>query len=125
MIETEAPSRVAPSEPTTPIRPSEAIRLGMLVRPVAGRVEMFQGDDIACALGAMAIGFGFAPNRENRLSGYATVEARLPQTLEPPCGCVTGKASDSWSSTAVIYHLNDQHGWARECIAEWLRQEGL
>ena len=57
-VQTEA-RPVTPQEPMTPIKPSEALRLGRLIRPteVAGR--MFLGDDAACANGAIALGLGY------------------------------------------------------------------
>lgn len=48
----------APVETVTPIGPAEALRLGRLSRPRRVACEMFDGKDGACALGAMAIGWG-------------------------------------------------------------------
>jgi hypothetical protein len=62
MIELEAPSPAAPVETVTPIKPSEALRLGRLLRPVKCTGSWTHGDNAACALGAMDIGWGFGPN---------------------------------------------------------------
>jgi hypothetical protein len=54
--ETLAPA-VAP-ETVSPIKPSEALRLGRLTRPLRSARLLFAGTDAACALGAMALGWG-------------------------------------------------------------------
>lgn len=55
---TETMPEVRPAEPTTPIKPSEAIRLGRLIRPVPCSGYAIGGANEACALGAMALGWG-------------------------------------------------------------------
>jgi hypothetical protein len=57
MIEVE--TIPVPVEPTTPIKPSEALRLGRLVRPLETEGALWDGTDKACALGAMALGYGW------------------------------------------------------------------
>ena len=44
------------SEPVTRIRPSEAIKLGRLTRPIKTPYHMFEGGDGACTFGALTIG---------------------------------------------------------------------
>ena len=56
MIETQTPA--APVETVTPIKPSEALRLGRLVRPVQSYLWL-EDDNGACACGAIATGWGF------------------------------------------------------------------
>lgn len=56
MIEIRVPS---PVETVTPIKPSEALRLGRLIRPVQGETHCFSGSTAACAVGAMALGYGW------------------------------------------------------------------
>jgi hypothetical protein len=58
----EAPVQPAPIETVTPIGPREALRLGRLIRPKRVSCLMFLGEDAACALGAMALGWGFDDN---------------------------------------------------------------
>jgi hypothetical protein len=64
MIEIQSPSPVetAPLEEVTPIRPSEALRLGRLVRPEKCTGSWTRGDNAACALGAMEAGWDIGPN---------------------------------------------------------------
>lgn len=54
MIETKPAPEVV-----TPIMPSEALRLGRLVRPLETSGRLFRGEHMACAIGAMAIGYGW------------------------------------------------------------------
>lgn len=57
-IETAAPVS-APVEEVTPIKPSEALRLGRLVRPYESPGVLFADGIAACAIGAMAVGYGW------------------------------------------------------------------
>lgn len=52
-------------EPTTPIKPSEALRLGRLIRPIHCMGVEFLGEDSACAIGAIHIGWGGTPDEYN------------------------------------------------------------
>ena len=81
MIEVRTPA--APVETVTPIKPSEALRLGRLIRPVEAEGYLFQDGIEACAVGAMALGYGYdGPTDNYRECGergeaaYALVEAR-------------------------------------------------
>lgn len=64
-----------PAEPTTPIRPSEALRLGRLIRPIEAEVgeTLYAGRKRACALGAMALGYGFDPKGHEPTDAYGVV----------------------------------------------------
>jgi|SRR6185369_17671706 len=52
-------TKPAPIETVTPIKPSEAIRLGRLARPLRPRPGLMFGPQAACAIGAMAVGLGY------------------------------------------------------------------
>lgn len=56
----------APVETVTVIGPSEALRLGRLTRPRHVTARIFDGDDGACALGAMLAGVGLPPHHMDR-----------------------------------------------------------
>jgi hypothetical protein len=91
-------------EPTTPIKPSDAIRLGCLIAPV--QVFEISGDPEsgeACAIAAMGRG-GF--------TGDVPYPHPYPQC--PACEQPGG-----------VVHLNDDHRWTRERIADWLEGLGL
>lgn len=111
-------TKPAPIEVVTPIKPSEAIRLGCLTKPVQTFGTTFDRTTGACVVGAMVVGFG---------------AGRLPEgawdaIIAAPCplGCV--KRERTWSSEvgpSVAAHLNDDHRWSRERIADWLEGLGL
>lgn len=68
----QSPGRTeVPLEPTTPIKPSEAIQLGRLMRPVHVRGTAFnaQGDGV-CTIGAMFVGYGFDPKKMDDSVGW-------------------------------------------------------
>jgi hypothetical protein len=111
-------TRPAPVEVTTPIRPSEAIRLGCLTT-TPGVAEFFDGKGAACALGAMAIGLGYTGPRHG---GYVPGAWRiafeaLPGELPSPAGEMTDAIDAIW--------LRNDSGWSREAIASWLESRGL
>ena len=118
---TETLTPVTP-EVVTPIKPSEAIRLGCLIAPIQITGRFFDGRGGACALGAMALGFGYdgpqidseSPENSEFSDPYCFVEDRMPG---PP-----GYAR-KWTDS--IYQLNDSMDWSRERIADWLAEQGL
>lgn len=107
-------------ERATPVRPSEAIRLGMLVAPVAVQGRLFDEGGGACALGAMAIGLGLvsadaaARPRPDDEAVLAAIGRVLPPVLPHPERYRLGP------TTQVIASLNDACDWSRERIAAWL-----
>lgn len=129
-IDTTAIPAVA--EPTSPIKPSEALRLGRLIRPVRIENEFYEGRTGACALGAIATGYGEGP-----LDGEDTynVMATGPKTdvLEhhrADCpGEHTGNGyafgAKGWQVWEVLHHLNDDHHWSDDQIVDWLEGLGL
>lgn len=103
----------APVERVTPIKPSEAIRLGCLTTtPGAG--EFFNGRGSACALGAMAVGLGYrGPRHGGWISGaYHLVTNALPPSLPLPSGSMAEGIHAVW--------MRNDSGWSRERIADWL-----
>ena len=112
---------VAPAtEPTTPMKLSEAIRIGsLLTKPQRYSYMRWEGAKLyACALGAAAYVHGardgdavwrWACDRGiGRLDAECPACYRLP---EPGVG--------------TVQHLNDFHGWERPRIADWLEGIGL
>lgn len=86
MIEVkEAPVQI-PQEPTTPIKPSEALRLGRLLAPRQTAGVLSDGAGGACAIGAMLIGWGdmdpsfnfFADAGKFSSSYYGAFRKRVP-----------------------------------------------
>jgi hypothetical protein len=113
-----------PVEPTTPILPSEAIRLGCLIAPVQGD-WWFDNQGRACANGAMAIGFGWDPESKRHALDFI-------YPVSDPLGNVFGCPEQGTATCAgshplyeAIWHLNDTHEWSRERIAAYLESRGL
>lgn len=107
-----------PLEPTTPIKPSEALRLGRLVRPRRAKGALFRGKYAACAVGAMALGYGYdKPGRMNEADTakvYAFVRRRIRMAGWTGAG---GMVKD-------IFKANDC-GYSDDDIATMLRGWGL
>jgi hypothetical protein len=97
---------VAP-ETVTPLRPSEAMRLGCLIAPVQA-FDTYMAGNSACALGAVALAMGKNP-----------LDVVFPDWSHcPACSEINGADS-------LVIHLNDEHRWSREDIATWLEGLGL
>ena len=122
MIAAPPTTRTVSPETVTPIKPSEAVRLGCLLAPRQITGTRFDGDDGACATGAMFLGGGLG--RQPITPAHWVRWPALMGRARHPEPCLT------WSSphklilvSFLIDHLNDSHRWSRERIADWL--EGL
>jgi hypothetical protein len=112
-----APPQSAPqvSEPTTPIKPSEALRLGRLTHPVRIRGSMFSADGRgACAVGAIARGLGFESDHE---VGSLTEALDAGEYV-----WYRGLPSDVANKVMI---LNDDRNWTDDQIVAWLREQDL
>lgn len=137
-----------PIETVTPLKASEAVRLGILLAPIQGHSNLFgvtegyggtpDGTWVACAVGAAALGFGWRPpeagqlvNPENSYDdepAYDLVMDRIGRERYLRCPW-TGPHQDSADDHAIpishqMWHLNDYHRWSREKIAGWLEEHG-
>lgn len=123
MIDTTTLTTPIPTETVTPLRPSEALRLGRLTRPLEIKGNLYDGKHGACALGAMREGFGLPETATpwGADADYAAIG--LPAFL-PPCDCI--RSGNWWDSgTDAVWHMNDQHDWNTDQIASWLEGLGL
>lgn len=112
---TAAPVEIAPQEVSTPLKLSEALRLGaMVTRQVFGQIGDLK--ETTCAIGAVYKGFGF----DGSDTGGQMLSKELNQINVK---CPDNSVCSQGSLEGVIIHLNDQHHWPRENIATWL--EGL
>lgn len=113
-----------PVETVTTIKPSEAIRLGCLTYPV----QTFGPDRRpGCVMDAMRVVYEAVDVDDSSDFDAALI------AMWCPLGCV--KEPDplwagtlSWPSDQGPYlpaHLNDEHRWTREHIADWLASCGL
>ena len=119
---------------------SEAIRLGAMLRPQGRGIESADPRrEATCALGAAAMAAGLPIQSGGRV---LTVRGEAGFTTEP---CV--KVPAEWVSlmtlevncpscgfwhehlAGAVAHLNDDHEWTRELIADWVesfeRERGL
>lgn len=121
----ELDTRPAPVEVVTPIKlPSEAIRLGCLLRPRQITGHRFDGEDGACASGAMFVGGGLGTEPVAYLH-WDRWPGLMQETVLPE-PCVSHGARKKLVIGYVVEHLNDsEHHWSRERIASWLEGLGL
>lgn len=89
---------------------SEAIRLGAMLKPQGfGHGSGYPHASATCALGA-------AYEASDCGAGWASLEKRFPVVNALPLKCPTcGKANPG-----MVPHLNDDHRWTREQIADWV-----
>jgi hypothetical protein len=95
-----------------------AIQIGSLRRPEQAFGHYFEGSRRSCALGAAYEGLYRLPHeagaiRPKRLDRLFDC---LENTIRAcPVGC-----KKRLGLAAIIVHLNDDHHWSREQIAEWV-----
>lgn len=103
------------------MRLSEAIRLGAMLKPQGkGNDAMnWMKSNRTCALGAAAEAASITGSAHVGSEGeniYNGLKDRWPELTKyihcPECGFRYPNLS--------IWHLNDQHGWTRERIADWV-----
>lgn len=108
-VETQTPAPAAPVETVTPMKASEAIRLGVLYRPTQAFGEAGDGNAACVIATAMAVGYYGMPDLFDDPNGS-------PHYPACPAGC---------ERLGLPLHLNDDHRWSRERIADWLESRGL
>lgn len=125
----------APVETVTPIKPSEAMRLGRVLYPIritgslGGYVDTpgVYGPFGVCALGAAAVGLGWDPCWANeRMANVILSRAfgRMRRTCPVP-DCDDDFNDRRRAVKDVVWHLNDDHEWSTDQIATWLEGLGL
>jgi hypothetical protein len=99
---------------------ADAIMTGVSRRPVQSFGEYFGENGGSDALGAAYEGIFLLP-RDVR--GFHPRVWRLFDFLEShPCRCPAG-CHKFLPVAALMVHLNDDHQWTREQIAQWVRGE--
>lgn len=105
---------------------SQAIRLGATFRP-QGFGALFD-DDKSCAIGAAGEALGFTKGEH-----FSTddIKDRFPMTGALDSFCPMCSQDDLMilrsiprNAIGLVIHLNDQHQWSREQIADWLEGQG-
>ena len=105
----ERPAADAPV--TTTLKLSEAIRLGSMLKPQGFRCGSARmGARQTCAFGAAQDALGRVIGWDDPLTAIVTTQ------VCPSCG------GRQHSNLAVVIHLNDDHRWTREQIADWVEQ---
>lgn len=114
---------------------STAIREGAKFRPqgkghLFSRVSPhgfhFRGVDLSCALGAAfeCLTGTTADGYDNEQDAYDALAAAFPalgRRVPTPCGgSAHGCIYNDGTLRTIIPHLNDQHDWTREQIADWI-----
>jgi hypothetical protein len=104
---------------------SEAMRLGAMIRPQVKYLIFARASDGAlgsCALGAAYEAAGMAIATERFIWDYSAVSPEWLRLLGhrvspcPVCG------SHAWRRLGFsVTHLNNDHGWSRERIADWVQ----
>lgn len=107
------------------MRLSEAIRLGAMLRPQEYSVLFDVSTGRSCALGAAAEAIGMLDITEtNRfVNGVKAPQAWMwvkRIAACPECGPMFACHYDKRDVQSVIIHLNNQHRWTRERIADWV-----
>lgn len=110
----DRPAIAAPAAQPAPLRLSEAIRLGSLLSlQCKGRLfDSFEGQRYTCAIGSALDAAGLWPNVKNDV-----VFAAFPLLGEDARHPVYGHTSVLQN---IIVDLNDQQGWKREAIADYV-----
>jgi hypothetical protein len=121
MIETPIREAPAPVEPTTPLKLSEALRLGSLTTKQGFNRLQGPAPDEFCAIGTIVHVLGM-----DDVSGQipARRHTQLHLGVSAACDCVRPSVHPS-TVWYVTEHLNDFHRWTREKIADWLESQGL
>lgn len=108
------------------MRLSEAILLGAMSSPQSFG-DFMDKDGQTCALGAAALAMGVDPAQSVSMR-WAVLNTRYSLLEEnakcPACSLVSGWwrrfRNEESDVEDVIVHLNDDHYWTRERIANWL-----
>ena len=95
-----------------------AIRHGVVSRPDQAFGNYFQGRRASCALGAAYEGMYRLPREAQDIRPRHL--ARLFECLENSVRACPEGCKKRLALGAMILHLNDDHQWTREQIAQWV-----
>ena len=101
---------------------SEAIRLGAVMHPQIYR--SLRSPLGTCALGAVGFALGCLDSLDTTVDWKSTADFYRVTNKEiglhicPVCQYTPQPTSDQ--NRLLIAHLNDDHRWTRECIADWI-----
>ncbi len=89
---------------------SEAIRLGAMLKPQG--FGQYRANDATCAVGAAMDGAG-----DSAFVAWQELERFLDNRC-PVCLCLV--LTETGRGRNILPHLNDDHRWTREQIADWV-----
>jgi hypothetical protein len=101
---------------------AEYIRNGAARRPEQAFGDYFDGDNASCALGAAYEAMYRMPRQRDRQHPTRDLEWFF-DCLDTVKRCPADGCKKRIYLAALIVHLNDDHRWTREQIAEWLAAE--
>jgi hypothetical protein len=116
-----APAAEPTVEPVSPLRLSEALRLGS-IGTRQGYGQLINKDGALCAVGTILRGFGWDDN--DIWSPREPAPPALTHLTAEPCPACAFGFRHMYVEAAVV-HLNDYHHWTRSEIADWLEGRGL
>jgi hypothetical protein len=95
------------------------IRAGVLRRPTQAVGHYFEGTRASCALGAAYEGMYRLPSETGPANPSRDLEWFFA-CLDNVKRCPAENCKKKLSLAALIVHLNDDHRWSREQIADWV-----
>src|SRR5262252_2746466 len=95
------------------------IRAGVLRRPTQAVGHYFEGTRASCALGAAYEGMYRLPSETGPANPSRDLEWFFA-CLDNVKRCPAEECKKKLSLAALIVHLNDDHRWSREQIADWV-----
>lgn len=106
-----------------PLKLSEAIRLGAMLRPQAFGTYFSDGGSCAIAAAMEALGIAsYSRDHGTLFDSHRSLAKRYPMLSKlrvvPPVDVNT----DAPNVSNVIVRLNNDHYWTREQIADWIEQ---
>ena len=100
---------------------AQYIRNGAIRRPEQAFGDYYRGRNASCALGAAYEGMYRLPRNAAGLHPTKDLEWFFDCLEGSVRKCPHGNGcSKTLSLAAIMVHLNDEHKWSREDIAQWL-----
>jgi hypothetical protein len=100
------------------------IRAGVNRRPTQAIGHYFEGTGASCALGAAYEGMYRLPSDTGQANPSRDLDWFFA-CLDSVKRCPAEKCTKKLSLAALIVHLNDDHRWSREQIADWVSGEQI
>jgi len=96
------------------------IRAGTERRPEQAHGDYFKGRNASCALGAAYDGMYRVPGEPGRTRPTKDLESIFDCLERTIRQCPAEGCTKKLGLAVIIVHLNDDHCWSREQIADWV-----